>query len=68
MSKKTKYLDEPIKAEVTEDFLPTPEELAAVERAWLDEIQRRSGDFDAGRMESIPAEEVFERARLRLKK
>ncbi len=37
------------------------------ERAWLDEIQRRSADFDAGLIKTISAEEVFERARSRLK-
>jgi putative addiction module component (TIGR02574 family) len=37
------------------------------ERAWLDEVQRRSADFDAGLIKAIPAEEVFERARARLK-
>jgi putative addiction module component (TIGR02574 family) len=26
------------------------------ERAWLDEVQRRSADFDAGLVKSIPAE------------
>ena len=37
------------------------------ERAWLDEVQRRSADFDAGLVKSIPAKEVFERVRSRLK-
>ena len=37
------------------------------ERAWLDEVQRRSADFDAGLVKSIPVEEVFERVRSRLK-
>ena len=27
----------------------TPEELALVERGWLEEVQRRSAEFDAGR-------------------
>ncbi|MFC4311113.1 addiction module protein [Steroidobacter flavus] len=38
------------------------------DRAWLEEIQRRSAEFDAGLVKAIPAEEVFERARARLKK
>jgi putative addiction module component (TIGR02574 family) len=38
------------------------------ERAWLDEVQRRSADFDAGLINAIPAEEVFERVRARLKR
>jgi putative addiction module component (TIGR02574 family) len=37
------------------------------ERAWLEEVQRRSAEFDAGLVKSIPAEEVFERVRSRLK-
>ncbi|HEY5754450.1 MAG TPA: addiction module protein [Steroidobacter sp.] len=36
------------------------------DRAWLDEIQRRSAEFDAGQVRPIPAEEVFERVRARL--
>jgi putative addiction module component (TIGR02574 family) len=38
------------------------------DRAWLDEIQRRSAEFDAGQVRAIPAEEVFERVRARLKR
>jgi putative addiction module component (TIGR02574 family) len=37
------------------------------ERIWLDEVQRRSSEFDAGLIKPIPAEEVFERVRARLK-
>jgi putative addiction module component (TIGR02574 family) len=37
------------------------------ERAWLDEVQRRSAELDAGLVKSIPADEVFERVRSRLK-
>ncbi len=37
------------------------------EQAWLDEVQRRSADFDAGLIKTFPAEEVLERARARLK-
>ncbi len=36
------------------------------DRSWLEEVQRRSAAFDAGLMESIPAEEVFEQVRSRL--
>jgi putative addiction module component (TIGR02574 family) len=35
---------------------------------WLDEVQRRSAEFDAGLIRTIPAEEVFERVRARLKR
>lgn len=37
------------------------------DRAWLAEVQRRSADFDAGLIKALPAEEVFERVRSRLK-
>lgn len=37
------------------------------DRAWLEEVQRRSADFDAGLFKSTPAEMVFERIRARLK-
>lgn len=32
------------------------------DRAWLAEVQRRSAEFDAGLVKTIPADEVFERA------
>jgi putative addiction module component (TIGR02574 family) len=37
------------------------------DQAWLDEVQRRSGEFDSGLVKTIPAAEVFERVRARLK-
>ena len=37
------------------------------DREWLDEVQRRSSDFESGLIKPIPAEEVFERVRTRLK-
>lgn len=37
------------------------------ERIWLDEVRRRSAEFDAGMVKTIPAKEVFERTRSRLK-
>jgi putative addiction module component (TIGR02574 family) len=37
------------------------------DRAWLDEVRTRSAEFDAGLVNTIPAEEVFERVRARLK-
>lgn len=40
---------------------------ADADRAWLEEVQRRSADFDAGLLKSTPAKEVFERVRSRLK-
>jgi len=41
---------------------------ADVAAAWLDEVQRRSAEIDAGIAQSIPAEEVFARIRARLAK
>ena len=39
-----------------------------VEAAWLEEIRRRDLELDQGQVESIPAEEVFQRLRSKLKK
>ena len=36
------------------------------DKQWLDEVQRRSAEFDAGLVKTIPAEEVFRRVRARL--
>ena len=38
-----------------------------VEKAWLEEVERRYKDLKEGEVELIPAEEVFARARARLK-
>ncbi|TKS58614.1 MAG: hypothetical protein EWM72_02910 [Nitrospira sp.] len=38
-----------------------------VERAWMEEAQRRHREILEGKVESIPAERVFEEARARLK-
>ena len=38
---------------------PTPSE---VERLWLDEAERRLEGYRAGRVQGIPADEVFSRA------
>jgi len=38
-----------------------------VEKAWLEEAERRYKDLKEGEVELIPAEEVFARARARLK-
>lgn len=39
-----------------------------VEKAWLEEAERRYNDLKAGKAELIPAEEVFAKARARLKR
>jgi putative addiction module component (TIGR02574 family) len=36
------------------------------DQAWLEEIQRRSSELDAGRVEAIPAETVFANLRAKL--
>lgn len=41
---------------------------ADADRVWLDEVQRRSAEFDAGLVTAISAEEIFERVRARLKR
>jgi putative addiction module component (TIGR02574 family) len=40
----------------------------AVDAAWLEEVQRRSREIDEGRVDTIPAEEVFARLEALLKK
>lgn len=45
--------------------LPT-EEAAPLDDAWLAEIARRSDEFEAGAVQTIPWAEVKERARRRL--
>jgi putative addiction module component (TIGR02574 family) len=37
-----------------------------VEKAWLDEAERRHRELKEGTVEPVPAEEVFARARARL--
>lgn len=39
---------------------------AGADQAWLEEIQRRSREFDAGLLEAIPAEKVFADLRAKL--
>ena len=39
-----------------------------VEKAWLEEAERRYKELKGGEVELIPAEEVFTRARAQLKK
>ena len=39
-----------------------------VEKAWLEEVERRYKKLENGEVELIPAEEVFSRAKARLSK
>jgi putative addiction module component (TIGR02574 family) len=41
---------------------------ADADRTWLEEAQRRSAEFDAGLVTPIPADEVFDRVRARLRR
>ena len=39
-----------------------------VEAAWLEEVERRAAELDAGKVQCIPAEEVFRNLDAQLKK
>jgi len=39
-----------------------------VDAAWLEEARRRDSELDAGAVDSVPAEDVFEKLRATLKK
>ena len=41
---------------------------ADAEQAWLEEAQRRSRELDTGAVDTIPADEVFAKARDQLKR
>jgi hypothetical protein len=41
---------------------------ADVERAWLEEAQRRSHELDTGAVETLPTAEVFAKVRAELKR
>lgn len=40
MNNKTKHSNEPMEIDVIDDFLLPPDEIAAIDRAWLEEVQR----------------------------
>lgn len=44
-----------------------PDEAEATEADWAEEIERRLVDYDSGRVQGIPAEEVFARVRRELR-
>jgi putative addiction module component (TIGR02574 family) len=44
------------------DSLMTDEE-REIEEAWLDEVERRYADYEAGRTKTIPGEQVFRELR-----
>ena len=47
------------RARLAEAIISSLEEEGEVERAWMEEIQRRVGELDSGAVETIPAEKVL---------
>lgn len=62
-------LDEKHRAELAKRLLISLEESIDedIEQAWIDEINRRKAQIESGEVESIPGEEVLEKARNLLK-
>jgi putative addiction module component (TIGR02574 family) len=48
-----------VRARIARALIESLDEDAEVERAWQEEIQRRLDDLRSGRVQGIPAEEVF---------
>ena len=55
------------RAKLAERLIASLDRDPEIEGAWDEEITRRVAEFDAGRLESVPAEEVFAEARSRLR-
>lgn len=57
------------RAELASQLLDSLEDLSEDENEtlWAEEAERRYAEYKAGRMEAVPAEEVFERLRSRTK-
>lgn len=47
------------RARLAEALIASLDEEAEIERAWLDEAERRAAELDSGAVESIPAKDVF---------
>ena len=64
IEKATMQLDLEERASLAGKLLLSLDEPSAteVERLWLEEAERRLEDFRSGKVQSIPAEEVFRRA------
>ena len=54
------------RAKLAERLIASLDRDPGVEAAWDEEIMRRVAELDAGRLKSIPADEVFAEARARL--
>lgn len=63
-------LDEKHRAELAKRLLISLEESIDedIEQAWMDEINRQKAQVESGDVETIPGEEVLEKARNLLKK
>ena len=55
------------RAKLAERLISSLDRDPEVVAAWEEEIKRRIAELDAGRMNTIPAEEVFAEARSRLR-
>jgi putative addiction module component (TIGR02574 family) len=55
------------RARLAERLIASLDRDPEVAAAWDEEIRRRIEELDAGRLESLPAEEVFKEARARLR-
>ena len=53
------------RAKLAERLIASLDRDPEITAAWDEEILRRISEFDAGRMESVPAERVFQEARAR---
>lgn len=47
------------RARLAETLIASLDEDAEIERAWMDEAERRAAELDSGAVESVPAEDVF---------
>ncbi|MEJ2542158.1 MAG: addiction module protein [Gemmatimonadota bacterium] len=54
------------RAKLAERLIASLDRDPEVQAAWDEEIRKRVADFDAGRLESVPAEEVLAEARSRV--
>lgn len=55
-----------LRARLAEALIASLDEEAEIEHAWLDETARRDAEMESGRVQGVPAEDVFRSARARL--
>ena len=77
MAKTIEYIENEIRSLSVDDRMHLLRDLIAdldgamdedVEKAWLEEAERRYKELKEGEVELIPAEDIFSRARARLKR